>query len=285
MIDRKDLVQGWIPPLSNDKELLKLRIDFFKNLENKTQSYITLEYNDFINAFENSLQQNQSISITGLDQFKQKDVIIGCQHFIDELIMTHGLENIQLFKGGYNYYKKLDSNIKYVTLETLQKGKPLILEYPFPAYSTEHPQYNEIIKKCNELEIDLYLDCAWLPSAWDLQLNLNQTCIKGIAISLSKCFGLHWSRIGVRWSRNERKDSIWLQNEHRMISIPNLMIGKYYLDRVPMDYLVQKYKTKYHEICNELNLKAGKIILAANSHDDGTLYGTANLLLKHYEKN
>ena len=279
----KDLSHDWIPPLSNDKKLLEIRLDFFKNFNNETLKYITANYQDFIATFEKSIKENKSMNISGLDLFNQKDVIIGCQHFIDELIMTHGIDNIQLFDKGYNYYKKINPNIKYVTLDTLQSKKPLILEYPFPKYLGEHPLYKDIIKKCNELDIDVYLDCAWLPASYGLTLDLDQPCIKGMAMSLSKCFGLHWSRIGVRWLKNETKDSIFHQNENRMISLPNLMIGKYYLDRLPMDYLITKYQTKYYKICEKLSLNPGNIILASYSIDNKKLYGLKNLLLKNHE--
>ena len=151
--------RGSVPSLSNDKKLLELRINFFKNFDNKTIKYIVSSYEQFISAFEKSLLENKSIEIFGLDSFKQKDVIVGCNHFIDDLIMTHGLENIQHF-GGYNYYKRLESKSTGIALQDLQHGKPLILEYPFPKYGGPHPDYDEIIEKCNELEIDVYLDCA-----------------------------------------------------------------------------------------------------------------------------
>ena len=275
--------RGSVPPLSNDKELLELRINFFKNVQNKTMKYILSSYEQFISAFEKSLIENKSIEITGLESFKQKDVIVGCNHFIDEMIMTHGLDNVQHF-GGYNYYKKLDGKSKGVTLDTLEGGKPLILECPFPQFGGLHPDQDKILKKCNDLKIDVYLDCAWLPVSWDIKIDLNEPCIKGMAISLSKCFGLHWSRIGIRWLKEEKKDSIWLQNQHNMISFPNVMLGKYYLDRLPMNYLVEKYREKYYELCKSLDHKPGNVIMISHAHDNSSIYGTAKDLL-HNEKN
>lgn len=284
VFDKNSLIKDWLPPMSNDNELLKIRIDFFKNFENKTLKYITLEYHEFIEAFEKSIKENQSINVSGINLFKQKDVIIGCHHFIDELIMTHGLKNLQLFEGGYNYYKRLDTNIKYVTIDTLAVGKPLIIEYPFPRYLKEHLYYEDIIAKCNTLNIDVYLDCAWLPASFDLNLDLTQPCIKGMAMSLSKCFGLHWSRIGVRWLKNKTEDSIFLQNKNRMISFPNLMIGKYYLDRLPMNFLINKYQSIYYQICEDLSLHPGKVILGAHSSDLKNQYGFRDLFLENNTK-
>ena len=274
--------RGSVPSLSNDKKLLELRINFFKNFENKTMKYILSSYGQFISAFEKSLNENKLIEVIGLENFTQKDVIVGCNHFIDELIMTHGLENIQHF-GGYNYYKKLDIKSKGVTLDTLVSGKPLILECPFPQFGGPHPDHDRILKKCNDLKIDVYLDCAWLPVSWDIKIDLNEPCIKGVAVSLSKCFGLHWSRIGVRWLKEEKQDSIWLQNQHNMISFPNVMLGKYYLDRLPMNYLVEKYREKYYDLCKSLDHKPGNVVMLSHAHDNSMIYGTAKDLL-NYEK-
>ncbi len=61
------------------------------------------------------------------------------------------------------------------------------------------------------------------------------------------------------------------------------MIGKYYLDRLPMNYLITKYQTKYYKICEELSLKPSNIILASYSLDNKKLYGLKDLLLKNHE--
>lgn len=280
-LDTNNLGIGWYPPYSNDKDLLRARVNFFKNFENKTIKYITSEYINFIEGFEKSLHKSQNISISGLEAFKQKDVITGCQHFIDQLIMTHGLNNLQVFKGGYNYYKRLDKNFRYVDVDTLEAGKPLVLEYPFPGTGTEHPDFQKIVEKSNSLGIDIYLDCAWLPLSWGLNLDVNEPCIKGIAMSLSKCFGLHWSRIGVRWMKEKTEDTISIENKFRMVSFPNIMVGKYYLDCFPIDFLIEKYKDKYFDKCKELDLMPTKNIINAYSKKKQSMVGIANAILKN----
>ena len=280
-IDEKGFAIDWVPPFSNDKHLLQARVDFFKNKNNESIKYITSEYDDFIHSFEQSLLAHKFIKIKGLEHFVQKDVITGCQHFIDQMIMTHGLRNLQVFKGGYNYYEKIDPKIVYVDLQTMIPGRPLILEHPFPSTGDRHPQYKDIINKANNTGIDVYLDCAWLPSAWDQDLDLTEDCIKGMAVSLSKCFGLHWNRIGVRWLKKNTKDTISIENEYRMVSYPNVMIGKYYLDKFPMDYLISKYRKSYFNMCDTHDLTPCKTIMRAYNKEKRRMVGVANLLLNN----
>lgn len=281
LLDEQGFAIGWVPPFSNDKALLQARVDFFKNIDNKTIPYITSEYENFIQAFEMSLLNHNFIKVNGIELFKQRDVITGCQHFIDQLIMKYGLENLQVFKGGYNYYKKLDPAFRHIDLQSMVSDKPLILEYPFPSVGDRHPEFDQIISKANEIGVDVYLDCAWLPSSWDLELDLSQKCIKGMAVSLSKCFGLNWSRVGVRWLKDEVQDTIAIENEYRMVSYPSVMIGKYYLDRFPMDYLITKYKQGYLNLCTAHDLRPCRTIMNAHDKQKDSMVGVANLLLNN----
>jgi len=283
-LDQNNFAVDWVPSFTHDKEFLKAKIDFFKNNENKSMKYMLTEYDIFIESFTKSLQNNKQIEIIGLDSFNQKDVVVGCQHFLDQLIMTHGLDKLQVFEGGYGYYKRLDPKFKHVTLESLQAQKPLIIEYPFPRTGDVHPQYDEIINTANKLEIPVYLDCAWLPISWDIKLDLTPPCIKGMAISLSKCFGLAWSRVGVRWMKDTVTDTISIENHYRMVSYPSIMLGKYYMDRFPMEHLINKYKKLYFELCREHDLKPGKTIMTAFSKVDNRMIGVAQALVNKIKK-
>ena len=50
-IDQHGFAENWVPPFSNDNELLRARVGFFQNTEGKGISYITTEYSDFIEGF------------------------------------------------------------------------------------------------------------------------------------------------------------------------------------------------------------------------------------------
>lgn len=275
MYNKELLIEKKLPTISGDELLLQTKKDFFEGNANNHNT----SYNTFIDKFENSLYQNKSINVRGLAEFRYKDVIVGCQHFIDNLIMIYGLNNLQLLEHGYGYYKKLNPYIKYATLETLDSTKPLVIEYPFPGYLGEHIHFKQIIEKCNKENIDVHLDCAWLTASFDLDYVFDYPCVKSIGMSLSKCFGLGWNRIGVRWRKYPVVDSITLQNENDMVSKTNVAIGSYYLDRLPMDYLVSKYRNKYFDVCKKLYLRPSNIIHAAFSIDRSKLFGLRDLLL------
>jgi hypothetical protein len=132
----------------------------------------------------------------------------------------------------------------------------------------------EILQICTDKCIDVHLDCAWLTSAFDINFNFDQPCIKSFAMSFSKAYGLHWNKIGLRWSRTrDQTDSITILNNSSAISKANLYVATRYMQKFSIDHLVKKYKTQYLDICKDLKLRPSNIIHACFSLDRKFLYG------------
>jgi hypothetical protein len=66
-----------------------------------------------------------------------------------------------------------------------------------------------------------------------------------------------------------------------MVSFPNVMIGKYYLDTFPMDFLIEKYKDKYLNVCKDLDLVPTNNIINAYSKKKQSMVGIANAIIKN----
>ena len=88
--------------------------------------------------------------LTGFDAFPQHDIIAGCQQYVDNLISKNGLDGLQIFEHDYHYYKMLNPAIKYVTVDTLEANKPLVIAMPFPGHLGIHREMVNILKICNE---------------------------------------------------------------------------------------------------------------------------------------
>lgn len=258
MFKKQTLIEDRCPPINDDEDIVSIR-------NSLPERYEDVEPGIFVSKFEKRLANYESLDLRGLDTFHHKDVIIGCTQFIDDLISTHGLENIQLFEHGYDYYRRLDPDITFSTIDTLSNQKILLLELPFPGHLGPRRDLKEIIEKCNKENIDLHLDCAWLTCGMDIAFDFDQPCIKSVGMSLSKCYGLGWSKIGVRWSRE-------IQTQ-KAIPKSNLDIGNFYLDQLPMDHLVKKYKSTYKKICRQFYLRPSNVIIGAHSIDRNKIYG------------
>ena len=270
----KTILPKSLPPLSCYAfEDLKSKLDFASIKKYTAQ--------DFKKMFTERLQQCSHSKIIGLENFPQQEIMSGCQHFIDNLIWRYGIENIQTFEHDYHYYHKINPNIKYATIDTLDKDKPLILASPFPGHLDTHRDFEKIIKKCEEVGVKVYIDGAWFPSSFDLVLNLSSPVIQEVGFSCSKAYDMSDNRIGIRYSKNlKANDSINYMNTRQMYSKVCLQIACIHLENFQYDHLVSVYKENYFLKCKELKLRPSKIIHAVFSLDWQNLYGIKQVLKK-----
>ena len=273
MFSKENLITDSLPPIF-DHRLSKLKAD----ISVKTISISDL-YEHFIyqaKCYFNSSKRNKLI---GLEQLPYVDAIIGCTHFIDNLLLKYSISGLQIFEHDYTYYKRLDPQIKYAKVGQLIPEKPVLIAAPFPGYLDLHPQWNEILEESLNKKIDIHIDGCWLGSANEIEIDLSHPAVKSIGLSFSKSLGFHWNRIGLRFSKiNDDTDSISIHNRFHMVPeylMRNAIIA---MQELPIDYLWNTYETVYADICKKLYLRPSKIIYAAHSIDRKHLYGLKKLI-------
>lgn len=215
-------------------------------------------------------------TVSGLDAFPEHDIIMGCNHFIDNLLMKRAF---QTFEYDYTYYKRLHPHLRNCTIETLIPRCPLIISMPFAGQMNVHADMAVILDKCVELEIPVHIDAAWLSASRGIEFNFDHPAIQSVAMSLSKGLNLWWNRVGIRWSRQRvETDSISIYNRFRMIPLYTVDIGLHYIRSFPPDYLWNQYNDKYNEICKRYYLRPTVLVHVAQSLDKSETYGLKKLL-------
>ena len=272
MYDKNLLITNALPPLG-DPHILSVAAASVINVD------INISYSDFIARASKWLLASKYRNITGIDTFTRKDIIMGCNHYIDNILICNGgVDGVQIFEHDYGYYKKLNPNIRYTTVDTLEAGRPLLIAMPFPGQLAIHREMNNILERCDELNIPVHLDGAWLPTAFDIEFDFNRKCIQSFATSFSKAVDLGWNRIGIRWSKSQDTDNIILFNESMMIPYATLGIADYFMQHETVDYFIDTYKEKYYDVCRKLMLRPSNIIHAAHTMNRQQLLGLKDLL-------
>lgn len=240
-------------------------------------------YQIFKNEFEEWINKSSFNTLTGFEQFPIRDICIGCTQFIDNLYIKEN--EIMIFEGDYKYHWRLNNDIKYVTLENIRylslknngKRKPLLIAMPFPKTGDIHLDMNTILNRCDELNIPVHIDGAWITCCRDITFNFNHPAIHSFAISLSKGLALGWNRIGIRYSRTPQQDSISLMNDYNMNCRSLAWMGLHFLRSLEPDFFWKKYENVYYKICKDFNLTPTKAIHLARAQN-GTSYGIRPLL-------
>lgn len=273
MYSKDNLIVDSLPPIFNPR-MAKLKSD----MSSKNISEINV-YDQYIRQSQSYFNSSQRNKLIGLDGLAYVDAIIGCTHFIDNLLLKYSISGLQLFEHDYTYYKRLDPQISYAKLGQLIPGKPILIAAPFPGYLDLHPQWNEILEESLNKNIDIHIDGCWLGAANQIEIDLTHPAIKSIGLSFSKSLGMHWNRIGLRFSKiKDETDSISIHNRFNMIPeylMRNALIA---MQELPIDYLWDTYEKIYGNICKELYLRPSKIIYAAHSLDRKSLYGLKKLI-------
>jgi len=203
-------------------------------------------------------------SIQGLDSFPHVEACMGVNHFIDNLLLKHGIDHVQVLEFDYTYYWRLRPNLVPCTLGNLDAAKPLLISMPFAGLFDVHPCMPDILDECADKNIPVHVDSAWLSAARDIYFDYDHPAK---------------NRIGIRWSRQlDATDSISIYNQFHMVPAGLMQVGLHYIHRVPPDHLWKLYEQRYNEICRALYLRPTKYVHVAQSMDRSKLYGLKKLL-------
>ena len=196
--------------------------------------------------------------LTGFDDFDRVDIINGCTQFIDNLYMKGP---VQVLQGDYKYHHRLGNWGR--TAGNLSAKTPLIIAMPFPRTGAVHNQMTEILDEARDKGIDVHVDGAWLTCCRGIDFDVSHPAIKSVGISLSKGLGLGWNRIGLRWTRQTKTDSVTIMNDFNMNLRATAMIGLHFIRNLPPDYLWNQHGDNYYKVCKDFNLTPTKSIYLA----------------------
>ena len=242
-------------------------------LSGKLDSDITdTVYTNFKKETANWLFNSKLNQLTGFDQFNRVDIINGCTQFIDDLYMQGP---VQVLRNDYRYHERL--GLAYVKdVGSLIPDIPLIVAMPFPSIGAPHQDMEEILYECKIKNIAVHIDGAWISCCRDITFDFNHMVIRSVGISLSKGLGLGWNRIGLRWTRQPKADSVTIMNDFHMNNRALAMIGLHFIRNLESDYLWNTHGERYYKVCKDFNLAPTKSIYLALR--DGQPVGVSRLI-------
>lgn len=229
--------------------------------------------NKFKDTFIQWLNNHKYSTFNGLNAFPRHDIINGCTQFIDDLYQRCG--TLQIFENDYKYHWRLNPNIVYTTIDTLDPTKELLISMPFPFYGDIHPDMSVILDRCYELKIPVHIDGAWISCIRDIEFNFDHPAIQTIGISLSKG-GMGGNRIGLRFARTTPTGAVTIMNDFNMNSQALVSMGIKFMEELGPEYFWTQYKDHYAKVCKDFNLKPTKAIHLASK--DGKPIGIRPLL-------
>lgn len=215
---------------------------------------------DFLNNYHEWLQNSKLNNLNGLEKFNKLSYVHGTSQAFDFFYADNKDRRMRCFKGDFIYHQVTWRNNypgwKFIEDDEIRKNDAFIVSVPFSDYGGIHPQLNYVLDKCDELDVPVFIDCAYYVMARNINFNLDRRCIKGVAFSMSKGFyGAERLRIGMRCKREFIDDPVDVFNSLGQISILGALVGYRLCENFETDYIQNKYRKKQIEICKEFGLK------------------------------
>lgn len=213
---------------------------------------------EFLNVYPEWIASSSLNSFTGLEKFPYKYISLGVTQALDDFISfcIQRSKTIRVFKGEYPYSREaVASNITFIEDAPLVVGDAVIISTPFSATGNLHPEWNSLIKTCNELEIPVFVDCAFFGSCMNIAVSFNEPCIDTVAFSPTKGLNCGYTRSGIAFTHRAGKESTldllteWHHGIHLHTAIALELMNTFSPDTIP-----KTYRESQLLVCNEYGL-------------------------------
>lgn len=230
-------------------------------LTNKTPVDVQDKFLDFYPEWIMSSQLN---SFQGLDAFENRFVSLGVSQGIDDFVL-YCLKNnkrLRFSNGEYGYGIEISNVAPLFTAESLVHGDAIIISCPFSSTGDIHPEWDKIIETCNNLEIPVFVDCAFFGTCLDIKVNLDHPCIDTVSFSPTKGLNCGNMRTGITFTRRSGKDcsldilTTWHHGIHLNTYIAYTLMTNFGPDTIP-----RTYRTSQLEVCNHYGLIPSKTMM------------------------
>ena len=219
-------------------------------------------YTDFINEFGTWINSSQLNNLIGLNEFATQKIIRGVTHSLDDLHAVFG-QRLVILPNEYKYHQRIKENQRILPFKEWKKGDVAIVSFPFSHTGCEPSEWQNLIKHCEDNEVEVHIDSAWYGVCRGIELDLTSPAIASISFSLSKPLGLGNYPIGLRYQRTEMKGPVHTVNEFNMISPLMVHVGLSFIRKFPIDFFQMKYYEAYKLVVEKFGLIEGKSIHVA----------------------
>jgi len=220
----------------------------------------------FLDEYYAWIQSTTLNTITGIDNFKIKAFSQGTTEAFDKFYLKNSSRRLRYFKGEYMYHQVagrqyFDYAGVFIEDEALEVNDCVVISLPFSDTGGEHPRMQEVLARCDELNIPVLLDFAYLGICSGINFDLTHPSITDVTFSLSKTFPVPHLRIGMRLTRHDDDDALMVMNKTSYTNRLSMSVGLDLIRTWSPDFIPTQYRTKQQQLCTELGVEPSNSII------------------------
>ena len=242
----------------------------------------------FCNRYIQWIQSTTKNKIKGLENFSHAVYSNGTSESFEKFYIKNHNRRFRCYRGEYMYHqlawRNSWPNWKFLEDDPLDHNDAVIISLPFANTGDRHSDYDKLLTECSNLKIPVLVDCAYFGICENIEFDFNYSCITDITFSLSKTFPVAYARIGMRLTKHDDDDIMFVYHKIAYQNHIGPALGLVLLDKYSPDYITEKYKNIQLEYCKQLNIVPSKTVLfgiAETGWEEYDRGGSVNRLSLH----
>lgn len=224
---------------------------------------------EFLYEYNKWIKSTTSNIFTGLEDFHYQCFSNGTTEAFDKFYMKNSKKRFRCFKGEYMYHKlawrdKFDW--QYLEDSPLHKNDAVVISLPFADTGDKHIDYHDLMRKCSDMGVPVLVDCAYFGACRNIHIDVAYPCITDVTFSLSKTFPVAYARIGMRYTKEDNDDTMFVYHKINYNNKIGAAIGLKYFENFTPEYIPNKYLDKQLDFCNTLGVEPSKTVLFGIDH-------------------
>lgn len=237
-------------------------IEFIKSIDYSECLWNETVNRDFCNEYTKWIT-NSSI-VTGLELFDYSVYSNGTSEAFEMFYIKNKDKRFRCYKGEYVYHqlawRNNWPNWKFIEEDKLQPGDAVVISLPFSDTGNPHMDLAQLLETCTTLDIPVLVDCAYFGACKDIQIDLTSPCITDVTFSLSKTFPVAHARIGIRFSKVDDDDLMFVYDKINYNNRLGAHLGINLIRQFGPHFISKKYSDKQMLCCKLLDVTPSNTI-------------------------
>lgn len=223
--------------------------------------------NEFCEQYLEWIKLSKHSSFKGLEEFPHYAFSAGTTESFDKFYMKNHTRRFRCFRGEYLYHqlawRNCFPNWLYLEDLPLSSSDAVVISLPFADTGDKHENYEQLMEDCTKLGIPVLIDCVYFGLATDFEFNLSYPCITDVTFSLSKYFPIAHARVGMRLTRVNDDDPLFVYQYRSYNNKQGAVLGQYMMNNFDCNFLIDRYRQRQVEFSEFINVCPTRTVLFA----------------------
>jgi histidinol-phosphate/aromatic aminotransferase/cobyric acid decarboxylase-like protein len=219
----------------------------------------------FLERYVAWISETNNNNVSGLEKYPHACFANGTTEAFEKFYAKHHKRRFRFYKGEYVYHRLNCRNNGYdwewLESAPLDKNDVVMISLPFSDTGNNPEGLDLILDHCDALKIPVLIDCAYFGVCSNIDFNFDRECITDITFSLSKSLYCAHARIGMRLTKEDDDDPLFVTNKMGYINKIAAHIGLQLINSFSPDYIYDTYRARQEEYCKILGVEPSDCVI------------------------